>query len=283
MARFSPSRTISPTAHYTGYTWARFGLSDPALVTRTGQVMVTSLRPVFDVAGRVGLPTIEGVLLGRHQVMDQLLTDAIDSGRVSQVIEVAAGLSPRGLLFSRKYGGELTYVEADLPDMAEHKRRLLDKAGPASATHKVVDLDALADRGRNSLSALAEKLDPDRGLAIVTEGLINYFDTATVTSMWGRFAATLHGFSHGTYLSDIHVNSANASPLVGAFSAMLSTFVRGRVHMHFDDPADAERALLKAGFTSARLISPSGHPAATLRPNDAGARMVHVIEARTDT
>jgi O-methyltransferase involved in polyketide biosynthesis len=281
VARLSSSASISPTAHYTGYTWARYGLSDPALVTRTGHLMVSSLRPVWDVAGRVGLPTLDGVLLGRHQLLDHLLTVEIESGRIAQVIEVAAGLSPRGLLFSRKYGTDITYVEADLPDMAEHKRRLLNETGPASPTHKIVTLDALADSGRNSLPALARTLDPSRGLAIVTEGLINYFDTATVEKMWARFATTLHGFDHGVYLSDIHVKDANASPLIGMFSSALSTFVRGRVHLHFDNPAAAVKALTTAGFDDARLLSPSGHPAVTLKPGDPGARLVHVIEART--
>lgn len=281
MARFSPSHTISPTAHYTGYTWARWGLSDPALVTRTGQLMVTSMRPIFDVAGRIGLPTLDGVLLGRHQLLDHLLTQEIEAGRVSQVIEVAAGLSPRGLLFTRKYGTDLTYVEADLPDMADHKRDLLKAAGPGSPLHKVVVLDALADTGATSLAHLAKSLDPERGLAIITEGLVNYFDTSTVEQMWRRFAVTLSGFSTGIYLSDIHVKSANATPLVSLFSSALSTFVRGRVHMHFDSEAQAVAALTRAGFAEARLLSPSGHPAVTLKPDDAGAKLVHVVQART--
>lgn len=281
MARFSSSASISPTAHYTGYTWARYGLSDPALVTRRGQFMVASLRPVWEVAGRIGLPTIDGVLLGRHQLIDHLLTQEIESGRATQVIEVAAGLSPRGLLFSRRYGTDITYVEADLPAMAEHKRRLLLEAGPASPSHKIVTLDALAESGRGSIASLARTLDRQRGLVIITEGLINYFDTVTVERMWARFARALGEFDNGVYLSDIHVKDANATPLVDLFRSGLSTFVRGRIHLHFDSPAAAVQALEHAGFAEARLISPSGHPAVTLRPGDAGAKLVHVIEART--
>ena len=31
--------TISPTAHYTGFVWARHGLSHPALVTAEGRAL----------------------------------------------------------------------------------------------------------------------------------------------------------------------------------------------------------------------------------------------------
>ena len=43
----SGSNAISPTAHYTGYVWARNGLSHPALSTREGEVLFASLQPAM--------------------------------------------------------------------------------------------------------------------------------------------------------------------------------------------------------------------------------------------
>ena len=43
----SGSDAISPTAHYTGYVWARNGLSHPALATREGRLLFESLRPLI--------------------------------------------------------------------------------------------------------------------------------------------------------------------------------------------------------------------------------------------
>ena len=37
----SSSETISPTAHYTGYVWARNGLSHPSLETAQGRLLFT--------------------------------------------------------------------------------------------------------------------------------------------------------------------------------------------------------------------------------------------------
>ena len=40
----SPTGRVSPTAHYTGYVWARNGLSDPELETVEGRVLFETLR-----------------------------------------------------------------------------------------------------------------------------------------------------------------------------------------------------------------------------------------------
>jgi hypothetical protein len=39
------SARISPTAHYTGYTWLANGLSDPAFATPSGRFLYRASRP----------------------------------------------------------------------------------------------------------------------------------------------------------------------------------------------------------------------------------------------
>lgn len=272
---------ISPTAHYTGQCWVRNGLSHPALGTPQGRLLYGGLRPLNAVAARLGAPTLEGMLLARHRHLDRVLDTAIASGRVRQVVEIAAGLSPRGWDFARRHGASLTYVEADLPDMARHKERLLRDSRLLGAQHRVVALDALADDGPRSLSRLVATLDPTQGLAIVTEGLINYFPTATVLDMWRRFARALEGFPSGLYLSDLHVAGENRGVGVQVFSALLSTFVRGRVHLHFASADEAVHALRASGFDEAEVTSPAPQPVAGGRLDPAGARRVRVLHART--
>src|SRR5438094_340621 len=108
----SGSETISPTAHYTGYVWARNGLSHPQLQTLEGRVLFEALRPTMSVSRLLGAPSLEDYLMARHTAIDALLERAIEAGEISQVVEVAAGLSPRGWRFSQLYGARLTYVEA---------------------------------------------------------------------------------------------------------------------------------------------------------------------------
>lgn len=275
------SDRISPTAHYTGYTWFHHGLSHPSLVTREGRLFHTALAPIHAISRRFGLPTLEGLLLARHHEIDARLDQAIASGAVTQVIEVAAGLSPRGWDFVRRHGVRLHYIEADLPAMAQRKRRLLAAAGLEHPRHRVVDLDALADAGPLSLAELASSLDPTQGLAIITEGLINYFPTPAVLGMWQRFANTLQRFPTGLYLSDLHLAADNRGMLVDLGTRLLSRFVRGRVHLHFDSAGAAIEALRSSGFDAAELIRPAPQPGREGATDPVGAGMVRVIDART--
>jgi O-methyltransferase involved in polyketide biosynthesis len=277
MAAASGSESISPTAHYTGYVWARNGLSHPYLETREGRVLYESLRPLMAVTGALAGASLERYLLARHRAIDTLLERAIESGAISQVIEVASGLSPRGWRFSGRYGSRLTYVETDLPGMTARKRDALARMGSLSDTHRVQELDALREDGPTSLTALAETLDRERGVAIITEGLLGYLDRGSVIAMWARFARVLQGFPQGRYLSDLHLGDQQ-TVYVRAFRTVLSAFVRGRVHLHFESATQAQGELRAAGFGAASV-----HSADELvgGGNGAGGELVHIIEAST--
>jgi O-methyltransferase involved in polyketide biosynthesis len=231
------------------------------------------------VSRALGGPTLEGLLLARHRIIDELLVDAIDAGRVSQVIEVGSGISPRGWRFAERYGDRLTYVEADLPDMAARKRRALEEIGTETQRHRVAELDALRDSGPQSLASVASDLDRERGLAIVTEGLLPYFGEADVLGMWRRFARELARFSAGLYLSDLRVGGPGINATERAFQATLSAFVRRRVHTHFGSDAAAVDALRDAGFARATLHRADRHPAAGDAARDPAAARLHIVEA----
>ena len=271
----SPSEAISPTAHYTAYVWARNGLSHPALSTSEGRVLFMALQPVIAAGRPFGGASLEAYLLTRHQAIDALLERAIERDGVTQVVEIACGLSPRGWRFTQRYGERITYVEADLPAMAERKREALDRIGCLSDHHRVVAVDALRDDGPHSLAALAETLRADAGVAVITEGLLGYLPRSAVDGLWRRIATVLDGFPDGRYFSDLHM-AATQNAQVRLFRVLLSAFVRGQVHLHFDDPQAGERAAREAGFASARLRRGSD---ITGRDRGRGTDMVHIIEA----
>jgi len=277
MSRPHPE-TISPTAHYTGYVWFAHGHSHEAFATRTGRLMYQALRAPNVAAHAVGLPTLEGMLLARHRLIDLRLSQAIDAGEISQVVEVAAGLSPRGWRFRTRYGDKLTYVEADLPAMIANKRRVLAELGGETAHHRTVEIDALRDDGPTSIDAICASLDPKRGTAIITEGLINYFDRANVAAMWRRFARALARFSRGIYLSDIILRQDYQGPLLQGFGMLLGVFVRGRVHVDFANAADVE-ATLAAAELNGVILDPRDFAFELPRLETAGAGRVRIIEA----
>jgi O-methyltransferase involved in polyketide biosynthesis len=269
---------IGPTAHYTGYVWARNGLSHPELATTEGRILFESLQPGMLVSRAMGGPTLEAYLLARHRAIDALLERAIEGGGVTQVIEVACGLSPRGWRFATRYGARLRYIDADLPEMAARKRAALERMGSLTDHHQVREVDALKDDGPGSLAAVTAELDDQRGLAIITEGLLGCLPTDAVEGVWGRFARALDGFPAGRYISDLHLGGA-VTPPVQAFRLLLSAFVRGRVYLHFDDAAAGEAALRAAGFATARVRPAVGVLEAGHR--DAGTRLAHILEAST--
>jgi O-methyltransferase involved in polyketide biosynthesis len=277
MMRPNPE-TISPTAHYTGYVWFANGWSDDAFATRAGRLMYHALRGPNAIAQRLGMPSLEGMLLARHRLIDLRLQQAIDAGEITQVIEIAAGLSPRGWRFASRYGDRITYLEADLPAMVAHKRRILGALGGETAHHRIAEVNALVDLGPTSIAALCATLDPMQGTAIITEGLINYFDRDAVLGMWRRFAAALRRFPRSLYLSDLLLASDNRGPLSTAFGWLLSAFVRGKVHLPFATADEAEDALESVGLTAIAL-DPRDFTAELDHLELAGAGRVRILEA----
>ncbi len=277
MARSNPE-AISPTAHYTGYVWFAHGHSHEAFATRTGRVMYQALRAPNAIAMRTGLPTLEGMLLARHRLIDLRLEQAIEAGEISQIVEVACGLSPRGWRFAQRYGDTITYVEADLPGMLANKRRILKALGGETKHHYTREVNALTDEGSTSIDAICASLDPTQGTAVITEGLVNYFDRETIIAMWSRFSRALGRFPRGVYYSDLIMRDANSGSLVTTFAWLLSAFVRGKVHLHFSTAGEAATALSRADF-AAELLDPRDLEHDLPGLERAGAARVKIVEA----
>jgi O-methyltransferase involved in polyketide biosynthesis len=265
---------ISPTAHYTATVWVRSGLSDPALSTRLGAVLHTALLPLNESYGRLsGRPNLDAMLLARHRALDGLLEREIAAGRVGQVVEIAAGLSGRGCRFARRFP-DVRYLETDLADMAAYKRRTLDEAGLRGPNHEVRPLDALASDGPASLAAVAAELEPSRGLAILTEGLLSYLERDAVLALWRRVATTLGRFPHGFYFSDLHLaGDVDGMWIAELFRLGLQLFARGPVRYHFTSADETVVALRAAGFREAHLY----YPDEVVAPGGPGRESKHVI------
>lgn len=272
------SEKVSPTAYATGYFWVRHGLSHPALATAKGKQLdkafSTFIRGIRFISGI----SLESLMLARHRGIDGQLRQAIESGRVTQVIEIAAGLSGRGLRMTQRYP-QLRYIETDLPHMASLKRQLLSQAGLLSDRLEVRNINALTDQGPESLAAIAEGLDPGQGTAIITEGLMNYLDPKSADGVWQRIATTLKRFPSGIYLCDSYLLQENRNPAMLIFGAMLTVFVRGRLHYHYRDEASARRKMRESGFGKSVLIRADSLPENRELSGKSGADRIRVLVA----
>ena len=274
------SARISPTAFATGYFWYRHGMSHPSLATRRGSRLDRLFGLLIRGTRALSGVSLEAMMLARHRGIDGVLAHAIDQRRVSQVIEIAAGLSPRGWRFAQRFGAAIQYVETDLPAMAALKRRRLNDAELLSPHHRVVQLDALIDHGPHTLDALARRLDPKRGTAIITEGLMNYLDPGTAREVWQRIARTLKRFPQGIYLSDLYLVDENRGAAMTAFGAVLSGFVRSRMHVHFRTTDEAVAVLQDCGFRTVRVHETHALPETCDLASTPGADRVRILEAR---
>ncbi len=276
---------ISITAHHTAYTWYANHLSHPTFATPMGKFLYLSCKPWMFLGRTVlGVSDLESALLQRHLILDYLLEDAIKNSGVGQVVELACGLSPRGFRFANNPAyKDLLYVEADLPDMALRKNNLLKKGGLVGKNHKVVPCNILTETGDQSLEEIVGKhLDPSKPTAIITEGLINYFDRETMENLWRRMASLLASGAGGVYLSDNmpHPTGHPYGFVVKSWNQIVRTIARGGFYMHFTSDQDAEERFRSLGFSQAKSMTPESFRDRIPVPVSRYPSFVRVIQAR---
>ncbi len=270
---------ISPTALYTGHVWYRNGLSHPVLATGMGRALFAGQWVIDRVASLRGSPSFESIILDRHHLIDRVLHRAVETGQIGQVVEIGAGLSFRGVRFARKFP-ELTYVEGDLPQMSARKRAQLEKAGLVASNHEILALDALAEDGDASFGSVARKhLEPEVGTAIITEGLLNYFDPDAVSAMWDRFLELLRSHPAGLYLADLFLaRQVDRLPGGRVSKHAIKLVSRGAVYLPFEDPDDYEAGVQAAGFDRCEVHG-VGMPSDDRKRE---AAVLGIVEAWTD-
>jgi len=232
--------------------------------------------------------TLERMLLERHLLLDAQLGAAIERGGVTQVLELASGMSGRGLRMLDRYRDrDLRYIETDLPGMVARKRKALAKLGrPPAGNHGVEELNVFASEdSTNSLAAVAKRrLDPTRPLAVISEGLLNYFPKPAVIELWGRLAELCGTFPGGHYFSDLHVAGETLKYWPTRVARrIIGTIARGQVHLHFETAAEAEHALLSAGFSSAEMLLPTGNLDELGLPPRTGPSLVRIVAAHVES
>ena len=275
------SSGISVTALYTGAVWHRYGLSDDALATDKGRWLYRLMTP-FEAASKAAIGgNIRTFLLQRHQIIDHLIDQAIKENGITQVLEIACGMSPRGIRLRQKHP-LLHMVEADLPDMAARKALRLMAAGRLGDHHQVTPIDILADYGEYQLERVIDRVFENRGpVIIITEGLTSYFSLETITEFWRRLAAAMARRPGSIYLSESYYQPAQ--PLLNtslkAFGSLLGAATRSQVSFHFQTDEQAREHFRSCGFSLTRIHDPRDWYGVLPIPESRREPMVRVIEA----
>ncbi|MFT5063641.1 MAG: O-methyltransferase involved in polyketide biosynthesis [Gammaproteobacteria bacterium] len=259
--------------------WYRYGLSHRAFTNAAGRSLDRLFSKLAQPAIKVTGLSFDDLMLARHRGIDDALTQAIDTGHVTQVIELAAGLSPRGWRMTKKYGESILYVETDLPHMITRKETLLDRNRLRGPRHSVQAINVLSASGADSLAALFDSLDPTQGVAIISEGLLNYLDDQQLMFALNNIANVLQTHEHNIFLADYYLNDEIKGVITTTFLAMLKTFVRGHVSIHDANVEMATRRLKQCGFTKVTLPTADTLPSNKTLNGSIGARKVHILQA----
>ena len=248
----SKHRHISFTAHYTGYIWYQMGISHPAFATSKGKFLTALVNPFENWAERVVGGSMRTTLKERHQMIDDALIQLINIYPDLQVVEIAAGLSPRGWGFRKKYPN-LHYIEVDLPDMAEVKKSALAQAEQPDA--KVLAVDLFSPQ----LKDLFGTLDAEKPVVIISEGLINYFTKDSLHALWTSFSNYGKAFPHFYYLTDLYPEPTQhkLAKLIWQSSKLLKFMSRSAFGFHFQTPSEVKGFIESTGFSEVKVQQPS--------------------------
>ena len=180
-------RDLSITAKYTAHCW-KFGKFECAelLDTEEAKLVFDVTNAVLDLTSGKAAPSLPHSLVQRHTIIDRLLTDWLhEHGESGQVVELAAGLSARGVRFISN--PEVMYTEVDVPSVLGRKRELLARtpAGQDAALRPNLSFTS----GDITHLDLEPLVDPERPVFLIAEGLFMYLRADAQRTLWRRLAS----------------------------------------------------------------------------------------------
>lgn len=167
----------------------------------------------------------------------------LEEYRATQVLELAAGLSPRGMDFARR---GVTYVEADLDESTELKRVIVSDVLSEMPANLHLCAANVVDRGQ--LLRCAEMFDR-KPVAVTAEGLLRYLTFEEKRLLAANVREILSHFGGLWATTDIHLRKYALSHRRAVRHAT-ETEILGRDldPNYFDDLDHAQRFFGECGF-----------------------------------
>lgn len=245
---------IPQSALYTAATWKWAKIPCAEMTTPKGAEIIFAIVNAYMRLYRLINPrkySLHHSLLHRHVIINHLLENA----HCPQVIEIAAGFSPRGAHISSDPG--VQYFEVDLEDVVALKHNQLNSTEGGRAVlgrenfHQVAcdiqDLD------------FTERFSTVRTF-VITEGLMMYFSRDEQMAIWEKIADFIRA-NGGEYTFDyIPLDIEPARSPVGRFLHNIKARFGGDdLGFCYDDRGvpDIKEDLLKAGFSDVEILETS--------------------------
>lgn len=185
----------------------------------------------------------------RYKVTNRILKER----GIRQVLEIAAGLSPRGLELTENPC--VVYVASDLPQILEEEKEIAEAIlAKLSSERPNLHFQPVDCFSLDSLSVAAAAFKRDRPLAIITEGLFPYFTRAEKMTLAGNIHELLEKYPGIWITSDVSSKQEmkklspffeNAKKRLTRISVSTESTLEDNL---FDDENDIKQFFKKAGF-----------------------------------
>ena len=135
----------------------------------------------------------------RYKVTDRIIMQR----GITQILEVAAGLSPRGIAMTEN--PDVVYVVTDLPQILDQERAIAEAIlSRLNSSRPNLHFETANALDRESLSKASTILGSDRPVAIITEGLLPYLNREEKTILASNIHEVLSRYPGVWITSDVH-------------------------------------------------------------------------------
>lgn len=179
----------------------------------------------------------------RHVIIDAILNQL----KITQVLEIGAGLSPRSLYMSRE---GVAYSDLDLPFVAALKEEVAERIGSAPSSTLTINMGS-ADNSTYMAKAVGQ-FTRRRRIAVVMEGVLRYHSIDKKIEILSNIAEILSQFKPGSVLITPDRNAIEAlmhEDRISGSPGLLDRNTGSKLAVNmFRTFEDAERLYLDQGF-----------------------------------
>jgi O-methyltransferase involved in polyketide biosynthesis len=206
---------VSPTAKIVGYLRSRdpkLRIAEELSMEDEGKRLLAEASPLDDEA--------RDLMASLFQCRYHAVNVAVAATGTKQIIELAAGISPRGLQWARTMP-ETIYVESDLPALMIRKAKLLRNhiLKSPTANQGVLHCCSIDVLDSSSWQPAFDAIDRDSRFVIVSEGLLLYFTNSELRQFFQTVRTVLSQYPNAVWITDF-VTQENLQDLLGQHPAV---------------------------------------------------------------
>jgi O-methyltransferase involved in polyketide biosynthesis len=192
----------------------------------------------------------------RYKLLNRLLRKT----GIKQIVELAAGIAPRGIEMTQDQ--TVTYIEVDLPGIIKQKKEIIDALVQQKTIHKPSNLHLISGSALDDVVSVSGFFDTTKPVAVIHEGLMRYLTFEEKSQVVENVKKILKKFG-GVYITpDITLKVFIDEHVQTLFASMIGMDINANA---FENIEAAEKffgdlgfVIEKHSFTEARdeLVSP---------------------------